>query len=124
MNLHLSTFVNQLLTPPQVYAQVDLGEALKLNETDTVKGTFPDLGTIISTILPNLYILAGIILFFLIIFGGFTIVSSGGNPEQTQKGQQTLTGARIGFVIIFASYWIVELIQYLTGIQILNSTIL
>jgi len=59
-----------------------------------------------------------------LVFGGFTIVTSGSNPEQTQKGTQAIGGAIIGFVVIFASYWIIQIIQVLTGINILNSSII
>ena len=42
------------------------------------------------------------------------------NPEQAAKGKQAATAAVIGFIIIFASYWIIQLIQLLTGITILQ----
>jgi len=101
----------------------DLGDALKLNPEQPVKEVFPDLGTLVSTILPNILMIAGVILFFLIIAGGFMVVSSAGNAEKTDKGKQAITGAIIGFVIIFASYWIIQIIEIITGVNILNSTL-
>lgn len=85
-------------------------------------GIFPTLGHLISAILPNVYILAGIILFILLLFGGFGIImgAGGGNPEQANKGKQAVTAALLGFGLIFASYWIIQIIQRLTGISILN----
>ena len=103
---------------------VNLGECYQISEGNSVQSVFPDLATLVSTLLPNLLILAAVILFFLLVFGGFTIVSGGGNAEQVEKGKQTITGAIIGFIVIFASYWVIQLIEMITGIQILNSTIL
>ncbi len=51
------------------------------------------------------------------------VVSSAGNAEKTDKGKQAITGAIIGFVIIFASYWIIQIIEIITGVNILNSTL-
>jgi hypothetical protein len=83
---------------------------------------FGSLGTLISILLPNLYILAGIILFILLLFGGFGFImgTGGGNPEQANKGKQAVTAALLGFGLIFASYWVIQIIQWITGINILN----
>lgn len=117
-----ATLLIGLLSARSVQA-VNLGEQFLLKEDTSVQDTFPTLGSLISTILPNVYIISGVVLLFLVFFGGFTIISSNGNPEQTQKGMQTLTAAIIGFVIIFASYWIIQIIQILTGVPILNAQI-
>ena len=81
---------------------------------------FPTVGSLISTILPNVYILAGLILFILLLFGGFSFImgAGGGNPEQANKGKQAIGGAVAGFGLIFASYWVIQIIEYLTGIEI------
>ena len=65
---------------------------------------------------------AGIILFLYLIFGGFTIATAAGSPENADKGKKAITNAIMGFVIIFASYWIIQIIQVLTGIPILNAS--
>ncbi len=114
------------LTPFALAQGIDLGEEFQLDPTTqtSVRDRFPSITNLLSAILPNLYIIAGLILFFILLFGGFTLVTSGGSPEKTQKGQQAITGAIIGFVIIFASYWIIQIIEIITGINILNNTII
>jgi len=84
--------------------------------------TYQTIGGIVSIILKNVYILAGITLFFLLIFGGIGIImgAGGGDPKKTAQGQQAVTSALIGFLVIFASYWIIQIIQILTGVQILK----
>lgn len=74
----------------------------------------------ISSILPNIYIISGILLLIYLVFGGIMIVSSAGNPDGSSKGKQIITNAIMGFVIIFTSYWIIQIIEIITGIQILN----
>ena len=82
--------------------------------------TFPTLGSIINVIIPNLFLLAGIILFILLIAGGFMIIAGagGGQADQVGKGQKAVTYALIGFAIIFTSYWIVRIIEAVTGVSI------
>ncbi|MFC1653710.1 hypothetical protein ACFL1M_02585 [Patescibacteria group bacterium] len=72
---------------------------------------------LISQILPNIYVFAGILLLIYMLFGGFLMVTSSGG-EDTGKGSQIITNAIIGFVLIFASYWIIQIIEIITGITI------
>ena len=80
------------------------------------------LASLTSLVLSNAIIIAGIIFFFLILFGGFSMIAGAGNdnPEQVARGRQAVTAAVIGFIIIFASYWIILFIENLTGVAILN----
>ncbi len=84
---------------------------------------YTSIGSLISTILPNIYVIAGIILFFLMVGGGLMVVVSAGkdDPEGTAKGRKAVTSALIGFLIIFASYWIMQIIQTVTGIKFFES---
>jgi hypothetical protein len=44
------------------------------------------------------------------------IGSAGQNdPQKAEQSKKTITSAVIGFVIVFASYWIVKLIGQLIG---------
>jgi len=101
----------------------NIGEQFLLKPGRPVKeiGT---IGGIISTLLKNIYVLAGVLLFVLLIVGGFIFIIGAGqdNPEQAKKGKQALTAALLGFVIIFISYWIIRIIEILTGIKIFNPT--
>lgn len=98
----------------------DIGEALFEEHAGLSPKT--TLGEIISNILPNIYILAGVILFFLLIGGGLMFIFSAGqeNPEGAAKGKKAITAALVGFLIIFASYWIIQIVEVITGIDILK----
>jgi ascorbate-specific PTS system EIIC-type component UlaA len=81
-----------------------------------------DVGKLVSIIVSNAIIVAGVIMLFLFVGGGIAMIVGAGknNPEQAGKGKQAVTAAVIGFVIIFAAYWIVQLIGKITGINILG----
>ena len=81
-----------------------------------------DIGKLVSIIVSNAMVIAGIILLFYMVFGGISMIAGAGNqnPEQVGKGRQAVTSALIGFIIVFAAYWIVQLIEVLTGVAILG----
>lgn len=80
-------------------------------------GTTP--AKIINDLIPIIFILAGIVLLAMLVSGGFTIFVSAGNPEKIKKGTGMITSALVGFLIIFAAYWIIELLEITFGIKVL-----
>jgi hypothetical protein len=90
--------------------------------SDPVSG-YPSIVKLVSNIIPNLYLASGLVIFFMILLGGFTILTSAKDPSKIQEGQKVITSAIIGFILIFASYWIIQIIQVTTGVKILNSTL-
>ncbi len=116
-----------LLNPSLAYAQ-PVGPIGPVGPTQGVpidtafKTPFGNFGMLVSVIISNLYIIAGIVILFLVIFGGFGIISGAGSGDQqkTAQGKQALTSAIIGFLIIFTSYWIIQLIELITGRNILK----
>jgi len=77
------------------------------------------IGDIISDLLPYIFVLAGLGLFVYLIIGGFELLTSGGDPGKVKSAQGKITGAVIGFVIIFISYWLVRILEIVLGISIL-----
>lgn len=96
----------------------NIGEALFGRHTGLTTST--TLSDFVSNVLPNIYILASVILFFFLIGGGLMFIVSAGqeNPEGAAKGKQAVTAALIGFLIIFASYWIMQIVQKVTGLRL------
>lgn len=86
---------------------------------------FSSIGAIVSIVLKNVYTLAGILLFILLIVGGFSFITGAGNNDakKAASGKQAITNALIGFLIIFGSMWIIMIIETITGIRILNPSI-
>jgi hypothetical protein len=106
---------------------VNIGEQWLIKPGKSISGAeqFETPGALISIILRNVYTIAGVLLFVLLIFGGISIIiGAGGNdPKRAAQGKKTVITALTGFVIIFASYWIIKLISFITGVEILNPTI-
>ena len=80
------------------------------------------IGSLVSVVVQASFVLAGVLLLFFFIFGGISIIAGAGkdNPEQAAKGKQAITSAVLGFIVVFAAYWIVQLIELITGVVILN----
>jgi len=104
-------------------AQVDFNKIrqfLKPSSESKIDLSKPDLtfGEIISNLLPYIFSIAGLILFIFLILGGFELLTSGNNPEKVKKAQGRIASALIGFLIIFLSYWIAQLLEVIFKIQI------
>ncbi len=102
-------------------AEVNIGESFTFQDDAKAIDTFKDFGALVTQWLPNVYVAGGIILFFMVLGGGFSMVMNAGNQEKLQQGNKVLTSALVGFGILFGSYWIIQIIQVLTGVPILGS---
>ena len=70
----------------------------------------------VNNILPIAMGLGGVIAFLLIVFGGFQIILSAGNPDKVKAGKEMITSAIAGLLLIIFSVFILRLI----GHDILN----
>jgi hypothetical protein len=100
----------------------NLGDLLLFQGSSATK-EYSSTSSLINNILPNVYIAGGLIVFFMIVMGGFTIISNAGNADKIKDGSKTITSAIIGLLVLFASYWIIQIIQVVTGASILNSSL-
>lgn len=94
-----------------------LAQVIKLPGGQTITGPlpanrFPNLSSLITNALPIVFGIAGLILFVYLVWGGFDYLTSMGDPKKAEAARGKLTNAVLGFVIIFVSYWIVQLIIY------------
>jgi len=98
-----------------------MGGSVDIKDIFPPAQTFGTLGSFINVLSKNAFTIAGIITLILLIFGGFQyIVSAGsGDAKQLEKGKKTVTSAIAGLLLIVGSFWIVQIIQIITGAQIL-----
>lgn len=92
----------------------------------TSKASFTSLTGIskfVALFLNIAFAIAGILLLFYFIVGGIGMMTSAGknDPQAAEQAKKTVTSSLIGFVVIFASYWLVSLIGQILGIQVLQS---
>lgn len=76
------------------------------------------IGDVINAFIPIIFSIAGLLLFGLLIWGGFELLTSAGDPKKTESAKSRLTSAIIGFVIIFAAYWIIQILEVVFGINV------
>jgi len=65
----------------------------------------------------------GIVLFVLLIVGGFKYITSGGDPKAVEGAKKTLTYAIAGLIIILLAFLILVLIQRITGVNVTTFTV-
>jgi hypothetical protein len=96
-----------------VFALVDISQEF------TPASHFKSLGDLISVVIPNVFVLAGIITFILLVFGGFGIIvgAGSGDSKKLEEGQKAITGAIIGLIVVVGSIWILQNIETLTGMS-------
>ena len=76
-----------------------------------------NLGQLVSRVLTFLLPLAGVILLFVFIWGGYDYMMSQGNPEKVKSAQAKITTGVIGFALLIFSYLLVRLISTIFGLQ-------
>lgn len=75
------------------------------------------LGTFVSRAMDIIFIFAGVGLLLMLLSGGFTFLTSAGDTKKLEQGKQTLTNALLGFIIVFASFWLVQGLGIIFGLQ-------
>ena len=74
--------------------------------------------TLFSNVLNVVVAFAAVILFIMLIVGGFKFITSGGNPKNVEAAKQTLTYAILGMVLVASAFFIIQVIQQFTGAPI------
>lgn len=89
------------------------------SSTDAERLSTP--GGIISKALGSfVFPIAGIILFVVLLLGGFQMLTGATNSKSLDEGKQRITAAIMGFLLLFAAYWIAQLLELIFGIRILS----
>ncbi len=86
---------------------------------NTASGTVAgQTGEIISFIIPFLFVAGGLLLFIYLIIGGFQMMVSAGNEKGLSEAKGKITNALIGFLLLFVSFWLTQIIGFVLGIKI------
>lgn len=81
------------------------------------------LGDVFGNVVTSLLALGGIVLFLMLLTGGFKYLTSGGDPKATETAQKTLTYAIGGMILLAGSYLILRIISDFTGADVTNFVI-
>lgn len=100
---------------------VNIGQDTPLG-TGSLSTVYPNLSVLLSIILKNSLTIAGIILLGFLILAGVTYIMGAGedDPKKMQQAQGIATNTLVGFTIVFLAYFIIQIVEVITGLKILN----
>jgi hypothetical protein len=106
----------------QTGSSFNLGDAYLLDPSKqtTVAETYSSPASLINTILPNIFMFAGVLLFVFVVVAGFKMVLSPDDKKGAEESKKAITYAITGFAVLLGSYWIVQIIEIITGVAILG----
>ena len=83
----------------------------------TLKGLEAVFSNVVSVVLG----LSGVVLFIMLIVGGFKYLTAGGDPKALEAAKGTLSHAILGLVVLVLAFIILKVIAEVTGVSsILN----
>ena len=77
------------------------------------------VGLVVSRFLLFAIGAAGLVFFVRLLIAGFSYMTSLGDPAKLQGASKELTNAAIGFFIVLTSFFIIQIIQTIFGLDIL-----
>ena len=99
---------------------IDFRELIRITLPELVNPTsgIPfTVSGIVYRLIPYVFGIAGFLILIFIILGGFQILTSQGDPKAVASGQQKITYAVVGFLIMFSAYWVVRLIAKILSLN-------
>jgi hypothetical protein len=98
-----------------VFGKVNLPDPLKALNKGTASAS---VSSFLSQIVALIYAVATVVFFFMIIFGAFQWMTSGGDKEAAGKARSRITYAVIGFVLLALAFVIASVVSSITGFKI------
>jgi len=77
-----------------------------------------DVEVVFGNIVGAVLGLAGIVLFVLLLGGGFKYITAGGDPKAIDGAKKTLTYAILGMVFVASAFLVLQFIQEFTGVNV------
>ena len=108
-------------------ATIDLGQIsgstnIKgwLNFAPTQADTKSHLGSLLTTVITTITIVAGLAFVIYFILAAFTWITSSGDKGAVENAKNQMTQAVIGLIAVVASYFIAGIVGGVLGLNILN----
>jgi len=83
---------------------------------DKLDNKYTNIGSVINGIVPFIIAIAGVLLFFILMWGGYDYLTSQGLPEKIKSANAKITSAVIGFVLLILSFLITRIISFMFGV--------
>lgn len=66
--------------------------------------------------MPFIMAIAGILLFLILLWGGYDYLTSRGLPDKIKSANAKITSAIVGFILLVLSFLITRVISYIFGV--------
>jgi len=83
-----------------------------------------NIGALISSVIGVALILAGILVFAMLVWGGVQWIMSGGDKAKTEEARNRITAALVGLAIVASAWAIMKLVEYFFGLNIQDPQII
>ncbi len=78
---------------------------------------FEDPSELLSRLLRSIMIIAGVLVFAYLIWGGIEWITSGGDSSKTEAARDKIMAAVVGLIILASTYAIFQLMLTLLGVE-------
>jgi cytochrome bd-type quinol oxidase subunit 2 len=82
-----------------------------------------NIGTLISGAIGVALLIAGILVFVMLVWGGITWITAGGDKAKTEEARTRITNALVGLAIVAAAWAVMKLVEFFFGITVLGGDI-
>jgi hypothetical protein len=82
-----------------------------------------DINLFISSLISLTFIIAGILTFAFLVWGGIDWLTSGGDKTKTETARNRITSALVGLAIVATAWAVMKLIGVFFGIDLFGGTI-
>ena len=115
---HLLTtpFISRLLASTGD-PSINLSDYLVLKNGTKVSDIYKSPADMIILVVSNVFVVAGFMLFIFIIIAGFKFIA--GDSKGMEEARNMMGGVLMGFIVMFAAYWIIQIIEQITGVKII-----
>lgn len=82
-----------------------------------------NIGKLISSVIGVALLIAGVLVFAMLVWGGIQWIMSGGDKAKTEEARNRITAALVGLAIVAAAWAVMKLIEYFFGINVLSEDV-
>lgn len=88
---------------------------------DNGVATLQCIPIVLKNVVTAALIFSGTIALILVILSGIKFITSKGDQKQVDLAKRTLTYAILGLIIILLSFFIIQFVSFVTGVQCINA---
>ncbi len=120
-SLSLATYLTLV---PSAFAQTTVDTCASGQFNPLCSLTTANFGSVVGSLIQLIFAIAVIVALFYLVWGGFKWLMSGGDKQAVTSAREHIVAAIIGLVIIFLSYFIINILLGFFGVGGLNAIVL